>query len=201
MNNIYVHFTAVIDSGAKIGNGTRIWHFTHIGAFAIIGENCSIGQNVYIGKAKIGNGAKIQNNVSVYDKVEIEDEVFCGPSVVFTNVKNPRAAIPRKDKYQITLVKKGATIGANATIVCGITLGEYCFIGAGSVVCRDVKPYALMLGVPARQTGWISRFGEKLDLPISGKGEAVCYKTKEKYQLKNGKIIVKSENSYIETNK
>jgi UDP-2-acetamido-3-amino-2,3-dideoxy-glucuronate N-acetyltransferase len=146
----YAHPSAIIDPGARIGKGTKIWHFCHIGPEAAIGERCSLGQNVYVGKAKIGNGVKIQNNVSVYDEVEIEDDVFCGPSMVFTNVYNPRAEVSRKDEYRKTLVKKGATIGANATIVCGVTLGEYCFIGAGAVVIRDVGPYALMVGVPAK---------------------------------------------------
>ena len=181
--DFYVHPSSIVDPGAKIGKGTKIWHFCHIGPEAVIGERCSLGQNVYVGKAKIGNGVKIQNNVSVYDEVEIEDEVFCGPSMVFTNVYNPRAAIPRKDQYRKTLVKKGATIGANATIVCGVTLGEYCFIGAGAVVNRDVKPYALMLGVPARQAGWMSQSGERIPLSISGSGEYLCKKTTRRYIL------------------
>lgn len=182
----YAHPSAIIDPGARIGQGTKIWHFCHIGPDAEIGERCSLGQNVYVGKAKIGNGVKIQNNVSVYDEVEIEDDAFCGPSMVFTNVYNPRAAIPRKDQYRKTLVKKGATLGANVTIICGVTLGEFCFIGAGAVVNRDVKPYALMLGVPARQAGWISRFGERLQLPITGKGRAVCPHTNLVYRLDSG---------------
>jgi UDP-2-acetamido-3-amino-2,3-dideoxy-glucuronate N-acetyltransferase len=181
--DIYAHPSAIIDLGAKIGKGTKIWHFCHIGPKAVIGEGCSLGQNVYVGKAKIGDGVKIQNNVSVYDEVEIEDDVFCGPSMVFTNVYNPRAAISRKDEYRKTLVKKGATIGANATIVCGVTIGEYCFIGAGAVVNRDTKPYALMVGIPAKQVGWISRHGEKLEMPISGFGEVACPVTGEKYEL------------------
>ena len=184
----YAHPSAIIDPGAKIGKGTKIWHFCHIGPEAVIGERCSLGQNVYVGKAKIGNGVKIQNNVSVYDEVEIEDDVFCGPSMVFTNVYNPRAAIPRKDEYRKTLVKKGVTIGANATIICGFTLGEYSFIGAGAVVNRDVKPYALMLGVPARQAGWMSRLGETIQLPLSGHGEFVCKKTREIYKLKGNRL-------------
>ena len=184
--DFYAHPSAIIDPGAKIGKGTKIWHFCHIGPEAVIGERCSLGQNVYVGKAKIGNGVKIQNNVSVYDEVEIEDDVFCGPSMVFTNVYNPRASISRKHEYRETVVKKGATIGANATIVCGVTLGEYCFIGAGAVVNRDVKPYALMVGVPAKQVGWISRHGEKLNLPQNGNGEAACPMTGEKYRLENG---------------
>ena len=181
----YAHPSAIIDPGAKIGKGTKIWHFCHIGPEARIGERCSLGQNVYVGKAKIGNGVKIQNNVSVYDEVEIEDDVFCGPSMVFTNVYNPRAAISRKHEYRKTLVKKEATIGANATIVCGVTLGEYCFIGAGAVVNRDVKAYALMVGLPAKQIGWMSEFGEQLKLPLSGSGEARCEKTGTVYKLIN----------------
>jgi len=186
----YAHPSAIIDPGAKIGKGTKIWHFCHIGPEAVIGERCSLGQNVYVGKAKIGNGVKIQNNVSVYDEVEIEDDVFCGPSMVFTNVYNPRAAIPRKDEYRKTKVGKGVTIAANATIICGINLGEYSFIGAGAVVSRDVKPYALMVGVPARQTGWMSRHGEKLDLPLEGDGQATCPVTNERYRLLSGKCAV-----------
>jgi len=188
----YAHPSAIVDPGAKIGKGTKIWHFCHIGPEAVIGERCSLGQNVYVGKAKIGNGVKIQNNVSVYDDVEIEDDAFCGPSMVFTNVYNPRAAIPRKDEYRKTLVKKGVTIGANATILCGVTLGEYCFIGAGAVVNRDVNPYALMLGVPARQAGWMSRFGERIPLPVSGKGEYQCKKTQEVYKLKDEALAIET---------
>ena len=184
----YVHPTSIVDPGAKIGKGTKIWHFCHIGPEAVIGKRCSLGQNVYVGKAKIGNGVKIQNNVSVYDEVEIEDDVFCGPSMVFTNVYNPRAAIPRKDEYRKTLVNKGVTIGANATIVCGVTMGEYCFIGAGAVVNRDVKPYALMLGVPARQAGWMSRFGEQIPLPKEGNGKYMCKKTEEVYILQESHL-------------
>lgn len=179
----YAHPSAIIDSGAKIGKGTKIWHFCHIGPEAVIGENCSLGQNVYVGKAKIGDGVKIQNNVSVYDAVEIEDNVFCGPSMVFTNVINPRAEIPRKEEYRKTFVKKGATIGANATIICGVTLGEYCLIGAGAVVSHDVKPHALVVGIPAKQVGWISNFGKKIPLPIRGLGEYVCAETRACYKL------------------
>jgi len=160
-SDYYAHPTAIIDPGAKIGKGTKIWHFCHIGPEAVVGERCSLGQNVYVGKARIGNGVKIQNNVSVYDEVEIEDDVFCGPSMVFTNVLNPRAAISRKHEYRKTLVKKGATIGANATIICGVVLGEHCFIGAGAVVTKDVKPFALMKGVPAKQSGTFDKNGKK----------------------------------------
>lgn len=184
----YVHPSSIVDPGAKIGQGTKIWHFCHIGPEAVIGERCSLGQNVYVGKAKIGNGVKIQNNVSMYDEVELEDDVFCGPSMVFTNVLNPRAAVPRKNEYRKTLVKKGVTIGANATIVCGITLGEYSFIGAGAVVVREVKPYALMLGVPARQKGWMSRHGERLALPLAGDAVAICHQTHARYRLVAGHV-------------
>ena len=184
----YAHPSAIIDPGAKIGKGTKIWHFCHIGPEAVIGDRCSLGQNVYVGKAKIGNGVKIQNNVSVYDEVEIEDDVFCGPSMVFTNVYNPRAAISRKHEYRKTLVKKGATIGANATIICGVRLGEYCLIGAGAVVNRDVKAYALMVGVPAKQIGWVSEFGEQLKLPLSGSGEARCVHTAAVYSLSSSNV-------------
>ena len=191
----YAHPSAIIDPGAKIGKGTKIWHFCHIGPEAVIGDRCSLGQNVYVGKAKIGNGVKIQNNVSVYDEVEIEDDVFCGPSMVFTNVYNPRAAIPRKNEYRKTLVKKGVTIGANATIICGVTLGEYSFIGAGAVVNRDVKSYALMLGVPARQAGWMNRFGGRIQLPLSGSGVFICEKTQERYQLSGDCLKINRKNN------
>jgi UDP-2-acetamido-3-amino-2,3-dideoxy-glucuronate N-acetyltransferase len=184
---VNIHQTAIVDLGAEIGKGTRIWHWVHVCSGAKIGENCSLGQNVFIGnKVLIGNNVKIQNNVSVYDNVTLEDDVFCGPSMVFTNVYNPRSAVNRKDEYRNTLVKKGATIGANCTIVCGHTLGEYAFIGAGSVVTQDVLPFALMVGVPARQIGWMSRFGERLDLPLAGEGEIVCLHTQDRYQLKDG---------------
>ena len=159
-----VHESAYVDTGACIGRGTRIWHFCHIMSGVIIGENCSLGQNVNIGsRAVLGNNVKVQNNVSIYDDVIIEDDVFCGPSMVFTNVINPRSFIERKHEYKKTLVKKGASIGANATVVCGVTLGEYCFVGAGSVVTKDVPAYALVYGSPARQHGWVCRCGNKLD--------------------------------------
>jgi UDP-2-acetamido-3-amino-2,3-dideoxy-glucuronate N-acetyltransferase len=189
--NYSVHETAIVDKGAAIGNDTRIWHWVHICKGAKIGEKCSLGQNVFVGnKVTIGDNVKIQNNVSVYDNVTLEDDVFCGPSMVFTNVFNPRSAVSRKDEYRNTLVKKGATLGANCTIVCGNTIGEYAFIGAGSVVTSDVKPFALMTGVPARQTGWMSRFGEKLDLPLEGNAETICPNTKEVYQLKNDQLQI-----------
>jgi UDP-2-acetamido-3-amino-2,3-dideoxy-glucuronate N-acetyltransferase len=182
--NYFKHETAIVDEGAKIGEGSKIWHWTHICSGAKIGNNCSLGQNVFVGnKVEIGNNVKIQNNVSVYDNVILEDHVFCGPSMVFTNVINPRSEVIRKDEYKITLVKKGVTIGANATVICGVTLGEYCFIAAGAVVTKNVKPFALMAGVPAQQIGWISKFGERINLPIEGEGQSECAKTKEIYKL------------------
>jgi len=161
--SITIHPTAIVDDGAQLGEGTRVWHWVHISGGANIGERCSFGQNVFVGNdVLIGHNVKVQNNVSIYDAVTIEDDVFCGPSMVFTNVYNPRSAIIRKNEYRRTFVKKGATIGANATIVCGITLGEYCFIAAGAVVNKDVKPYALMAGVPAKQIGWMNAAGERV---------------------------------------
>lgn len=182
-----VHPSAIVDPGARLGAGTRIWHFTHVCAGAHIGAACSLGQNVFVGNdVRIGDRVRIQNNVSVYDAVTLEDEVFCGPSMVFTNVHNPRAAVQRKHAYRRTLVRRGATIGANATIVCGVTLGQYAFIGAGAVVTRDVPPFALVAGVPARQIGWMSRFGERLALPMEGAGEARCPHTGDLYLLQDG---------------
>jgi UDP-2-acetamido-3-amino-2,3-dideoxy-glucuronate N-acetyltransferase len=180
------HETAIIDEGATIGEGTSIWHWVHVSAGACIGEGCSLGQNVYVGnQVIIGNNVKIQNNVSVYDNVTLEDDVFCGPSMVFTNVYNPRSAVTRKHEYRDTIVKRGATLGANCTIVCGVTIGEYAFIGAGAVVNEDVAPYALMIGVPARQIGWMSRFGERLYFQQEGTSppRAVCKKTGQVYIL------------------
>ena len=185
----FVHETAIVDDGATIGEGSRVWHWVHICRGAVIGEGCSFGQNVFVGnKVTIGNNVKVQNNVSVYDNVTLEDDVFCGPSMVFTNVYNPRSAISRKDEYRCTIVKKGATLGANCTIVCGNDIGEYAFIGSGAVVNRDVKPFALMVGVPARQIGWMSRFGEQLNLPLEGDGEAICEHTGERYLLNDGNV-------------
>lgn len=183
LNHYFSHDTAVIDDGVIIGNGTKIWHFCHVMSGAKIGDDCSLGQNVYVGgKAIIGNNVKIQNNVSVYDSVEIDDDVFCGPSCVFTNVINPRATVNRKSEYLKTKVEKGVTIGANATIVCGVTLGRYSFIGAGAVVTKDVKPFALMTGVPARQTGWVSHSGVRLS------SDLICPETGKKYILVNGQL-------------
>jgi UDP-2-acetamido-3-amino-2,3-dideoxy-glucuronate N-acetyltransferase len=179
-----IHPTAIVDTGAVIGTNTKVWHWAHVSSGANIGDQCSLGQNVFVGnKVIIGNGVKIQNNVSVYDNVTIEDNVFCGPSMVFTNVYNPRSAVSRKNEYRDTLIKKGATLGANCTIVCGVTIGEHAFIGAGSVVNRDVPDFALMVGVPARQIGWMSKYGEKLDLPLRGNAETVCKHTNVRYRL------------------
>ena len=183
------HESAIIDEGATIGEETRIWHWSHISAGAKIGTLCSLGQNVYVGnKVSIGNNVKIQNNVSVYDNVTIEDDVFCGPSMVFTNVYNPRSFIKRKEEYRDTLVKKGATLGANSTIICGVIIGEYAFIGAGAVINHNVKPYALMVGVPAKQVGWMSEFGEQIALPLEGSGEFVCPHTAIHYLLKDDNL-------------
>lgn len=182
-----IHPSAIVDAGATLGAATRVWHFAHVCGGARVGAACSLGQNVFVGNdVRIGNKVKIQNNVSVYDAVTIEDDVFCGPSMVFTNVYNPRAALVRKDEYRRTLVRRGATIGANATIVCGITIGEYAFVAAGAVVNRDVPAFALMAGVPARQIGWMSRFGERLPLRRSGNGEAACPHTGDIYLLQDG---------------
>ena len=186
-----VHPTALVDAGARIGEGTHIWHWVHVSAGAVIGAGCSLGQNVYVGNnVVIGNNCKIQNNVSVYDNVTLEDDVFCGPSMVFTNVYNPRSHVPRKDEYRDTLVRRGATLGANSTIVCGVTVGEYAFVGAGAVINRPVKAYALMTGVPARQVGWMSAHGARLDLPLTGDGAGVCLATGQRYELKNGVVSV-----------
>ncbi len=180
------HSTAIIDDGAEIGEGSRVWHWVHISGGARIGKACSLGQNVFIGnKVLIGNNVKIQNNVSVYDNVQLEDDVFCGPSMVFTNVYNPRSAVPRKGEYRETIVKEGATLGANCTIVCGITIGEFAFIGAGAVINKDIKPYALMVGVPAKQIGWMSEYGEQIPLPVRGEGRYTCPHNGQDYELHN----------------
>lgn len=182
----YQHPTAVVDDGAKIGEGSRIWHFVHVCSGAHIGRGVSLGQNVFIGnKVTVGDFCKIQNNVSVYDNVTLEEGVFCGPSMVFTNVYNPRALIERKSEYKPTLVKKGATLGANCTIVCGVTIGEFAFVGAGAVITKDVPAYALYVGIPARQIGWMSAYGEQLPLPLKGNGEAICSSTGDRYVLEN----------------
>jgi UDP-2-acetamido-3-amino-2,3-dideoxy-glucuronate N-acetyltransferase len=188
---ITVHPSAIVDAGAVLGDGSRVWHFAHISAGARIGARCSFGQGVFVGNdVRIGDNVKVQNNVSVYDAVTLEDDVFCGPSMVFTNVYNPRSAVTRKDEYRRTLVRRGATLGANCTIVCGTTIGAHAFIGAGAVVNRDVPDFALMVGVPARRVGWMSRFGERLALPLSGDGEAVCPHTGNRYLLRGELLTV-----------
>ncbi|UUO23061.1 N-acetyltransferase [Colwellia sp. M166] len=184
MKAYYQHESAIVDDGAIIGKDSRVWHFAHVCAGAVIGHGVSLGQNVFVGnKVTIGNKCKIQNNVSVYDNVHLEDEVFCGPSMVFTNVYNPRSGVERKDEYRDTLVKKGVTLGANCTIVCGVTIGEYAFIGAGAVINKDVKPFALMVGVPAKQIGWMSTYGEQLDIPLHGDAQVTCSHTGVLYKL------------------
>lgn len=196
MSNFSVHATAIIDEGALIGDGTRIWHWVHVSSGARIGRGCSLGQNVYVGnRVIIGDNVKIQNNVSVYDNVTLEDGVFCGPSMVFTNVYNPRSDVSRKDEYRDTRVLRGATLGANCTIVCGSTIGEYAFVGAGAVVNRDVPAFALIVGVPGRQVGWMSRFGERLDLPLTGDGVAVCLHTGDRYVLRAGVCRISDEST------
>lgn len=186
-----IHPTAIVDDGATLGEGTRIWHWVHVCGGAHIGANCSLGQNVFVGNdVAIGDNVKIQNNVAVYDNVTLEDDVFCGPSMVFTNVYNPRSHVSRKHEYRDTVVRRGATLGANCTIVCGVTIGEYAFVAAGAVVNRDVKPYALIAGVPAKQIGWVSAHGERLDLPVSGDGEARCPATATRYRLVGDKLTL-----------
>jgi UDP-2-acetamido-3-amino-2,3-dideoxy-glucuronate N-acetyltransferase len=188
-----VHPSAIVDDGAQIGEGSRVWHFVHVCGGAKIGKGVSLGQNVFVGnKVTIGDHCKIQNNVSVYDNVHLEEGVFCGPSMVFTNVYNPRSLIERKSEYRDTLVKRGATLGANCTIVCGVTVGQFSFIGAGAVINKDVSDYALMVGVPAKQIGWMSEYGEQLDLPLEGSAEAICTHTGSKYQL-NGNTLVRKD--------
>lgn len=189
MLDYYKHDSAIVDDGAFIGKDSRVWHFVHVCSEAKIGSGVSLGQNVFIGnKVTIGNKCKIQNNVSIYDNVYLGDEVFCGPSMVFTNVYNPRAGVERKDQYLDTIVKKGATLGANCTIVCGVTICEYAFIGAGSVVNKNVKPFALIVGVPGKQIGWMSAYGEKLDLPLHGHSSTTCPFTQEEYILEGGNV-------------
>ena len=187
MPTTFIHPTAIVDPGAQIGEGTKIWHFCHVMPTAIIGSNCIIGQNVYVdNNASVGNGVKIQNNVSVYNGVVLEDDVFVGPSAVFTNVTNPRSFIERKTEFKNIRVKKGASIGANATIVCGITIGEYAFVGAGAVVTKDVMPHALVMGNPARQKGWISAQGHKLE--FNENGQATCPGDGTQYRLEEGRV-------------
>ena len=189
--NYWAHETAIVDEGAQIGADSKVWHWVHICGGAQIGKGVSIGQNVFVGnKVMIGDHCKIQNNVSVYDNVSLEEGVFCGPSVVFTNVYNPRSLIERKNEYQNTLIKKGATLGANCTILCGVIISEFAFVGAGALINKDVPAYALMVGVPARQIGWMSEYGEKLDLPLSGNANVSCERTGQKYQLKDGQVSV-----------
>lgn len=189
MTDYYQHPSAIIDEGAQIGEGSRVWHFVHVCGGARIGTDVSLGQNVFVGdKVVIGDDCKVQNNVSVYDNVTLENGVFCGPSMVFTNVYNPRSLIERKDQYRATLVKKGATLGANCTIVCGVTIGEYAFVAAGAVINKDVPAYALMVGVPARQIGWMSEFGEQLQLPVQGEGRIACQHTGANYALNANKL-------------
>ena len=190
MEDYTVHDTAIIDPGAQIGTGSRIWHWVHVCAGARIGQNVSLGQNVFVGnKVHIGDNCKIQNNVSVYDNVTLNEGVFCGPSMVFTNVYNPRSLIERRDQYRDTRVGKGATLGANCTVVCGVNIGSFAFVGAGAVVTKDVKPYALMVGVPAKQIGWMSEFGERLELPLEGNASCVCEHTGVTYRLIDGSVI------------
>jgi len=182
-----IHPSAIVDEGAKIGDGSRIWHFVHVCAGALVGRNVSLGQNVYVGdRTVIGDNCKIQNNVSIYEGVHLEDDVFCGPSMVFTNVYNPRAAVNRKSEFRTTYVGQGATLGANCTVICGATIGKYAFIGAGAVVKDNVRPYALVVGVPARQIGWMSEYGERIPLQMEGDGEYLCPNTGKVYRLTDG---------------
>lgn len=186
-----IHPSAIVDEGAQLGEGTRVWHFAHVCGGARIGPDCSLGQGVFVGNdVVIGRNVKVQNHVSIYDAVTLEDDVFCGPSMVFTNVHNPRSAVPRKAEYRPTRVKRGATLGANCTIVCGSTVGEYAFVGAGAVVSRDVPAHALVVGVPARRIGWMSRHGQRLALPASGQGCAVCPATGERYRLDGDTLVL-----------
>ena len=188
--NYFAHESSIVDEGAQIGEGSRVWHFVHVCSEAKIGKKVSLGQNVFIGNnVKIGDNCKVQNNVSIYDNVFLEDDVFCGPSMVFTNVYNPRSAVVRKDEYRDTFVRKGATLGANCTIVCGVTVGRYAFVGAGAVVNKDVLDYALVVGVPGKQVGWMSEYGERLDLPLTGNAQTTCPHTGAVYILKDSKVF------------
>ena len=189
--NVTIHASAIVDDGAQIGESSRVWHFVHVCGGARIGKGVSLGQNVFVGnQVVIGDHCKIQNNVSVYDNVTLEEGVFCGPSMVFTNVYNPRSLIERKSEYRNTLVKKGVTLGANCTIVCGTTIGEFAFVGAGAVVNKDVKPYALMVGVPAKQIGWMSEYGEQIPLPTKGDGQYTCPHTGHQYELQGDTLTI-----------
>lgn len=190
----FIHSSAIVDDGAQIGDDSRVWHWVHVCGGARIGRGCSLGQNVFVGnRVVIGDNVKIQNNVSVYDDVTLEDGVFCGPSMVFTNVYNPRALVERKSEYRPTLVRHGATLGANCTIVCGVTIGAHAFVGAGSVIIRDVPDHALMVGNPARQIGWMSAHGERLDLPLIGEAEARCAATGTLYRLRGAVVTMEGE--------
>jgi UDP-2-acetamido-3-amino-2,3-dideoxy-glucuronate N-acetyltransferase len=187
--DVFIHDSSFVDDNVKIGQGTKIWHFSHILQDCNIGNDCSFGQNVVVGpRVTIGNKVKIQNNVSVYEGVTLEDGVFCGPACVFTNVHNPRSEIVRKNEYKKTLIRRGATLGANCTIICGVAIGSFAFIGAGSVISKDVPSYALMVGVPAKQIGWMSEYGEKLDLPLFGNAKTICQYTKQQYQLQGNEV-------------
>ena len=187
--DVFIHDTSFVDDNVTIGQGTKIWHFSHILQDCNIGKDCSLGQNVVVGpRVTIGNKVKIQNNVSVYEGVTLEDGVFCGPACVFTNVHNPRSEIVRKNEYKKTLIRRGATLGANCTIICGVAIGSFAFIGAGSVISKDVPSYALMVGVPAKQIGWMSEYGEKLDLPLTGNAKTICQYTKQQYQLQGNEV-------------
>jgi len=189
-NTIFIHPSSIVDDGVHIGRGSKIWHWVHICEGAEIGEYCNLGQNVFIaGKAKLGNNVKVQNNVSIFDNVEIGNNVFCGPSVVFTNVYNPRSEINRKNEYKRTNINEGVTLGANSTIICGIEIGEYAFIGAGAVVNKNVKPFALMVGVPAIQIGWMSAYGERINLPLQGKEKFLCPNTGDNYSLNENSLV------------
>ena len=187
---VTIHPSAIVDEGAELGEGSRVWHFVHVCAGARIGRDVSLGQGVFVGnRVRIGDRCKVQNNVSIYDNVTLEEGVFCGPSMVFTNVYNPRALVERKDEYRDTLVRRGATLGANCTIVCGVTIGEFAFVAAGCVVVADVPDFALVVGVPGRQIGWMSAHGARLDLPLGGTGSARCPATGDVYRLESGKVI------------
>lgn len=189
MRNYFKHESAFVDEGATVGKGTKIWHFSHISSTAIIGSNVVIGQNVFVaGNVSIGNNCRIQNNVSIFEGVELDENVFCGPSMVFTNVKNPRAEINKKNQFQKTLIGKGVTLGANCTIVCGVKIGKYAFIGAGALITKNVNDFALFVGNPGRQTGWVGKYGEKLNVPLDGHKETKCINTGEKYILSGNQL-------------